>query len=202
MFKNVFFLLLISFSTIAYSQNGNGFIGIAFGGSNPIGDFADDDIGNENAVAATNGGTFSVDMIYMLHKHYGLTGKFYGSGWEVKYPIINDGPAIFSGGLLLGGVASVATGNVSFDFKLLLGFASSKVDSFYFESGIFTWTEKERRGSGLASQWELGVRFHAGRKIDITAGIGVFYSPQDMRDSNRNLTIRSSNLSIGMGYRL
>lgn len=200
--KNFFIILTISMlttSTNCYSQD-KGYIGVSFGPSIPIGDFASRDASNKSAGWATTGAIFDITFAYKLGTNFGLTGmlrgqangldndafanelaKQSGGNWTV------NSKAWSIGGLMFGGYGSFPISDkVSFDTRALIGFLSATSPEFNITlngSGGAGWIKQSSvSASSFSYLIGCGFKFDVANKICLLANLDYLGSKPEFRD--------------------
>lgn len=185
------FLVLLSADLLAQNSSRKGFIGITLGPSIPIGDFADNSSGNENAGFANTGLNMSPIIFgYRFSQNFGISASWFGA----TYAIDNSGvDALWSYGGLMGGPILTFPVNekLSFDLKGMIGFVSAT-------SNLSDYEENE--GTGVAFDLGASFRYDFAEKWCLLMNGDYFTSNPKLEEESQIMS--SINLSFGVAYRL
>lgn len=196
----VLFIPLISF-ICANSQSlegksyQNGYIGISFGPSFPVGNFGsdvknydpDDETMNGFAKAGIN--VSLMDLAYYFYENYGLQVSMKYSAYENR-EYDYDSDYWYNTAYLAGPVIFIPIEqNLGLELKPKAGFAkTTKKDEAFSESGF-------------AMDIGTFIRYDYSDKWRMYGGANFFYSEPDTPPESKKLTVTTLTLAIGLGYK-
>jgi hypothetical protein len=212
--KKLFLLACVLAAMVSRAQNEPdqpkrmGYIGITFGPSFPLGNFAEQTpdtqtTGLTGTETTASGLSISlVDFGYLFSDHVGITAKWFGSAWarntQRNYPM----DPWSCGGIMAGPMFSfpIAT-KMDFDLRPMIGYAICVGQR---QSG----TPVESDASmGLA--YEIGgtFRIHTGERFSLIFPIGYFHTLAKFYDSSFmppefEQPFSTFSLNMGVAYRL
>ena len=172
-----------------------GYIGITYGISYPIGDYAA--TGGEDAGYADRGNSLSLlNFYYKFNKNIGIAANWYGIGnptdaQEIVEDIYRDNPSLslevtsgywFVGGLSGGILISFPSNNIDFDLKALIGFASATTPQLdvtateYNEALLVISSSQVAITSNNSASFSLGggVRYHISKRWAVNLNLDYF----------------------------
>ena len=181
-----------SYSTNLFEQadEPKGFIGIAYGLSIPLGDFANKSPDNENADFAKTGGSSNIVFGYSVSRNLGISASLFNSKYNADK---NDAEMLWKlGGIIAGPLFSTSfKDKFHFDMKPGIGFASSSlvVDNI-----------DEKTGNGLGINLSASFRYNFAKRWCILTESGYLTTSQKFDDKSER-KIKAINLGLGIAYR-
>lgn len=182
-----------------YSNGGNlfeqenehkGFIGIAYGISIPLGDFADKSLDNENADFAKTGSGSNIVFGWSLTQNLGISASLFNN----KYNADKNGAEMLwvLGGLMAGPIFSTSVRDkLYFDMKPGIGIVSSSlvVDSI-----------DEKTGNALGINFSASLRYNFAKRWCLLTETGYLTTSQKFDDKSER-KIQTINMNLGIAYR-
>jgi hypothetical protein len=178
------------------------------GVSLPIGDFASNDINNEQAGLAKTGFNLNLQGGYHFTKSIGVTAVgVYGSNGVDKSSLHNV-PNVEAGdwgywGVLVG---PMYTYNISpktmFDLSAMTGFMRAHTPSI----GITNVSEvKEEKATAMPLRFDGSFRFRVGSNIQIFTGCNFMFvkptfKPEGTKEYSQKMQTMNFNAGIGLGF--
>jgi len=194
------FIAIISFMYAVSQSPGeknyqNGYIGISFGPSFPVGNFSsdvknydpDDETMSGFAKAGVN--VSVLDLAYYFHEYYGLQVSMKYSAYENR-EYDYDSDYWYNMSYLAGPVIFIPIEpSLGLELKPQAGFAkTTKKDEAFSESG-------------LALDIGAFLRYDYSDNWRMYGGAGFFYSEPDTPPESKKLTVTTLTLAIGLGYK-
>ena len=181
--RSSIFLLFVLISCSVAAQD-KGYIGICFGASNPIGNFASKNSNNDHAGYAMTGAIFDITFAYKLGRNAGIAGLIRGQANPLdenafeeevskQYPGNNwsaDSDPWRIGGLMGGLYLSFPVSEkISFDARALIGFLNATSPAATIAGDFFPYNIYIHQSSANASAFSVllggGFKFDVGKRI-------------------------------------
>jgi hypothetical protein len=182
------------------ANNGNllkrGFIGLSFGASIPIGDFADE----SNGLAKTGVQINLINFGYLFKKNVGIAATWFGAANPIDYD--NAEPWSY-GGLMVGPLFTFALSEkVEWDFRPMIGYSVINSPEFNFNDGFPQFTFPSEQASSFAFNIGTVVRFNVGNKVSLLLSADYFSTKPEFEDLNFEQQIGTISFGFGVAYRL
>lgn len=201
--KYIVSLFLISILTTSLNaqeiSTKDGFISISLGAALPYGDFADNDINNNDAGFAETGVSINlVNFGYLFSKNIGITAMLQGAGFPFDNGNGANEPIWSYGTFMVGPLFTVRNpgSDLEFDFRFMLGSMSAELDP---DNGGETF-----EGEGGALGLGAGLRYNISDLIAFTTNLDLIGGkPEfDINGNKSEQSISSANLTFGIAFRL
>lgn len=231
--KILVFLPLLLFIVVSSAQEDRkGHLGISIGPSIPLGDYADNDIGNADAGYADIGLHLNFNFYYKLDEKIGISALWSGTAnpidvnEKVKTTVsvepdagrtLEADPWVYDA-VMVGPFYSFSNEKVEMDLRGLIGFSFSTIpqnEIVLFEGGIATKNYKQNEADATSFAYNLGIglRYLASEKIVVTTNLDYFSTQAEFNvattsnfglSSNNKVeqSIKALNVTFGIGYRL
>ena len=196
------FSLLIFFTSTVNAQefsSKDGFISISLGAALPYGDFADDDLNNNDAGLAESG--VSINLInfgYLFSKNIGITAMIQGAAFPLENGNSGNDPIWSYGTFMVGPLFTVRNpeSKAEFDFRIMLGSMSGRLDP---DNGA-----EAAEGEGGAIALGAGFRYNISDLIAFTSNLDLISgNPEfDVNGSTFEQPISSANITFGIAFRI
>lgn len=166
-----------------------GFIGLSFGVSIPVGDFADKSNGLATAGVQLN----LINFGYLFSEYYGISATWFGA----ENPLDADGYGPWSyGGIMTGPFLSFPLSNeLDWDFKPMIGYSVAIVPDL----GLGYGTEQ---ANSFASSFGTQFRFHMNQKISFILSLDYFSTKAKFKNYGFEQKIETLSFGFGVAYRL
>ena len=188
-------ILLVTVQCFAQTESTNtsenlddrkGYLAIMLGPSFPVGDYADDDLNNDQAgLAKTGFSLFLLDFGYKFHRNIGIAASWFGGSNPVDAQVLADGLAYniggawtvesgaFSyGGLFVGPMFSIPLKKVDLDLRVVGGFATGFFPEIKVRSNTgVNFNQESANGSCFAYSIGAGTRVHFSKKLSFIARV-------------------------------
>ncbi len=192
-------LIVASTSNAQEIRTKDGFISISLGAAIPTGDFADNDINNNDAGFAETGVSINlVNFGYLFSKNIGITAMLQGAGFPFDNGNSSNEPIWSYGTFMVGPLFTVRNpgSDVELDFRLMFGSMSAALDP---DNGGETF-----EGEGGALGLGAGLRYNISDLIAFTTNLDIIGGKPEF-DINGNMSeqsISSANFTFGVAFRL
>jgi hypothetical protein len=231
--KNLLLLLTISLvSIITCHAQDKGYVAVSMGPSFPVGGFANKDLADESAGAATTGAIFDISFAYKLGKNFGLSALLRGQANPIDNKDIEkqlnqtgdswnvDKTVWSSGGILFGGYGSFPiSSKVSFDTRAMIGVmntACPELNVTLEGTGGEVWINQSSvSAASFAYLIGGGIKYDVGKKICLLVNIDYLSSKPEFTDveitssdgsapqiATVSQSIGTINVGFGVGLRL
>ncbi len=226
--KLLLFIIVIALSNL-HAQN-KGYVALSFGGSSPLGDFADKSDNNPNAGFAKLGTSLDLSIAYKLGKRFGMAAMVKNQSvpsdsdaltnyYEYNYSVITSATAGNWNltNLMIGGYGSFPIVNkLSLESKLMIGAVIATSPEIYRTQLIALKSVYNPIGNfSKNTSTTYGILFNAGLKYDLAKRICLLLN-LDYLQSNPSFTynnyynkptdesqyIQTLSYTLGVGYRL
>lgn len=194
------FFLIISASVCFSQADGEprkGYIAVGIGPAVPVGQFRNNEPGNQQAGFAETGLTFSALNVGYRFKYIELAGLIMGSAHFLDQSIPDDEAAWVYSGILVGSVIPVdISARLQAGVKVMVGYVATTSP----EITVAGVTLGEQSGGGFAFAPGINVRYNA---FDRWCAIAdIYYLRTKPNLDNYDPTLKVINGSFGIGYRL
>ena len=204
--KNLIVVIAMLCSVSCYAQD-KGYVGLTFGASNPLGEFGDSDIDNEDAGFAQTGMFYDLSFGYKFGKNFGIAAMLRGQANPVDvdeiasqihdefsdflgtddFSVKAESDPISSGLFMVGGYGSFPlTEKLSFESRVLIGLMSATIPEakITVTDGVDTYWQKQHEGSGSAFAFGLGagLKFDIGNRICLLANLDYTTAKPEFKD--------------------
>ncbi len=220
--KLLLFVIVIALSNL-HAQN-KGYVALSFGGSSPLGDFADNNAANNNSGLAKFAASLDLSLGYKLGKNFGVAVLIK----KQSFPCDSDALTKYYQANY-GDIAGASVGNWNLTYIMVGGYGSFPIDKKWsFESKILlgaalatspeisikttsnqTGSFASKSGNGLALLYNVGVKYDVGKKICLLFNLDYIdtkptftYTNSSGGQSTANQSIQSLSYTFGVGYRL
>ena len=170
----------------------DGFIGISFGSSYPVSEYADDSPDNSKAGYASNGITINLlNLGYQFHPNMGIGLKWFGSG-HLNQEYEDEDNIWSNGGILIGPLLVIPMRDImSLELKPMIGTGATILDK-----------EDGNNLEGFGTSYHLGanLRFDIHNRWRITGGINYTSLNPDFENADRELNVNTLDVNVGIGY--
>lgn len=191
-------ILTVSVNAQEFSSK-DGFISISLGAALPYGDFADDDLNNNDAGLAEPG--VSINLInfgYLFSKNIGITAMLQGAAFPLDIDNSGNDPIWSYGTFMVGPLFTVHNpeSKAEFDFRIMLGSMSGRLDP---DNGA-----EAAEGEGGALALGAGLRYNISDLIAFTSNLDIISGQVDfdVNGTNFDQTISSANITFGIAFRI
>lgn len=193
-----FILIITAISITAHAQSQtesfkkNGFLGITIGPAISLGDFADDDLNNEDAGFAENG--FNLTLLtfgYEFVENFGMAASWFGGGHTIE---TDFGDGLWAYGAIVVGpmVTLELSEKADLDFKLMVGPTSGIFD--------FDSLSEQEEGSGFGFDVGTSLRVSISNKIGLILNMDYFNTKSEFDDFEQKMT--ALNINGGIFFKL
>ncbi|MEO5570102.1 MAG: outer membrane beta-barrel protein [Bacteroidia bacterium] len=181
-------------SSEASSEDKKGFIGLSLGPAFSYTDFASKDINNENAGFAKTGFNLNVSFGYRLGRHFGIaamlcgnSNSFDNAGFEKIFSTlaqVNSTPWK-SNGVMAGGYYSSASSKVSFEMRLVIGYANTtspeiSVRLTDFSGAQVDLLQESVSGGTLCSDFGVGLKAALSEKFSFLGNLDFYATEPEL----------------------
>ncbi len=172
------------------SKKRKGYIGLSFGASIPVGDFA----GKSYGGAKTGVELSLVDFGYLFSENLGIAARWFGGANPLDSNYDLD-PWSY-GGVLIGPLVSYPISEkVDWDLRPMIGYAVT----FMPDSGAYYNVDP---AMSIAFNFGTQFRFHVGEKISLLLHADYFSTKAKFDDFGIEQKISTFSLGMGVAYRL
>lgn len=170
----------------------SGFLGITIGPAIPLGDFADDDLNNEDSGLAESG--FNLTLLsfgYELVENFGIAASWFGGGHIIE---TDFGDGIWGYGALVVGpmVSFELSEQADIDFKLMVGPTAGIFD--------FDTLDEQQEGSGFGLDIGTSIRIKLSDKIGLILNMDYFNTNSEFDDFEQQMT--ALNINGGLFFKI
>lgn len=192
-------IILVSSVNAQELRTKDGFISISLGAALPYGDFADDDLNNNDAGLAESG--VSVNLVnfgYLFSKNIGITAMLQGAAFPLDNGNAGNDPIWSYGTFLVGPLFTIRNqeSKTEFDFRFMFGSMSGQLDPDNGGEAV--------EGEGGALAIGSGLRYNISDLIAFTANLDIISGKPEFEVNGNTFdqTMSSANITFGIAFRL
>jgi hypothetical protein len=176
----------------AQTKENKVFVGIIYGPSFPLGDFASTSNTNENAgFAKPDRFNYIFDFGYNFYKYFGVSASFYS--YDFVMDLVSSNLSRSVGGIVAGPMVSIPlTKKFLFESKLNAGYVNSEIDD---DNPKY----EKYSGKGLGINLSASLRYNIIKHFCLITEAGYLYSNQKFDDGNRQ-KIQIFNVGMGLAF--